>query len=467
MLVTNDEGDYAFLSRHEHQAVQRGAAAEVGRYRHLLARGLVEGGRSNGLQRLDEAVRRTRKQFLLEGPTLHIFVVTLRCDHACQYCQVSRANLNAAGFDMSRATADAGIDRVFEAPGQHLTVEFQGGEPALRFDMVRYIVEAVERRNSDGGKAIRFSLVSTLHHFTNEDLEFCRDHQIHISTSIDGPADLHGRNRPNPTGDSYVRTVGALGRARAILGADGVAALATITRSALGQPRAVVDAYRDLGFRSIFLRPISPYGFALRTRRAIGYDVAGFLRFYDEALTYILELNREGERLTEVYTAILLRHIMTPFGSGYLDLRSPAGAGLGVLVYNYDGLVYPADEARMAAETGDKRFGLGSVDEPLDVLLASEPMRWLSTGAVAEELPGCDTCAFVPFCGADPIYHAVAHGDPVGDRRESDFCKKHLGLFERLFTRLAEADPDTLRTFTAWAFDIDRDAVVSPQRLER
>lgn len=459
-LVTNRRGEYAILNQDDHLLWRDGAMpGDHPRYDDLLALGFIERPGRGG-QALEAAAERTRQAFLLDGPALHIFVVTLRCDHACGYCQVSRAAEGAAGFDMSWEDALAAIDRVFEAPAHALTVEFQGGEPALRFDLVERIVLEVERRNADEARGIRFSLVSTLHHLDEAALEFCRDHQIHISTSIDGPALLHDRQRPNPTRDSFTRTVESLARARAIVGHDGVVAMPTLTRAALDDPKTVIDTYRELGFGSIFLRPISPYGFARKARRAIGYPMEAFVRFYAGALDYLLALNRAGEPMVETYAAILLRHIFTPFGSGYVDLRSPAGAGLGVLVYNYDGQVYPADEARMAAQTGDGRFALGSVHDRFEDLMASPAMRWLATGAVAEDLPGCGDCAFVPFCGADPVYHAAAHGDPVGDRATSDFCTKHMGLFQILFGHIARSDAQDMRTFTAWAFGRGRDEVV-------
>lgn len=46
---------------------------------------------------------------------------------------------------------------------------------------------------------------------------------------------------------------------------------------------------------------------------------------------------------------------------GYVDLRSPAGIGLGALVYNYDGKVFASDEGRMLAEMGDRTFELGDL----------------------------------------------------------------------------------------------------------
>lgn len=467
-LVSNDFGDYAILDRSTHDALLGGILShEDPRHTDLEARSLLIDEAEDKWTDLERSAYVTRKSFALEGPALHIFVTTLRCDHSCQYCQVSRAALNASGFDMSLETAGAAVDRVFESPSENLTIEFQGGEPALRFDLVEHIVARAENRNEEAQRNLSFSMVSTLHHLDDQMLAFCRDHKISLSTSIDGPADLHDAHRPNPTRDAWARTIDALHRAQGILGVDAISALPTITRRALEDPAKLIDHYRELGFPSIFLRPISPYGFARKTRRAIGYDMAEFLHFYERALDYILALNAGGKHFEETYASILLRHMMTPFHSGYLDLRSPAGAGLGVLVYNYDGKVYPADEARMAAETGDDRFVLGNVSDSFDTLMTSPAMQWLAEGAVAERLPGCADCAFVPYCGADPIYHAAAHGDPVGDRSTSDFCRKHKALFTILFNKLADADPETLATFTAWAFRKPRGEVIHAGWVDR
>lgn len=452
ILRSNDFGDYAILTATEASLLACAPEAlPLERRRDLEARDLLAGISREAWSPLQAAAFHTRKSFALEGPTLHIFVVTLRCDHSCQYCQVSRASLGASGFDMTEEQADRAVDLAFQSPAPTITIEFQGGEPSLRFDLVRRIVDRAKALNAWVGKTVAFTMVSTLHHLDEEALAFCAEHEIAISTSIDGNAAVHDANRPLPTRDAWWKTVEALERARATLGHEAISALPTVTRRALADPAGLVEQYRDLGFSSIFLRPISPYGFARRTRAAIGYSMAEFLAFYDAAFEYILRLNAEGIHFEETYAAILLRHILTPFHSGYMDLRSPAGAGLGTLVYNYDGHVYPSDESRMAAKTGDERFALGTVEDDFDKLMASPAMRWLAQGAVAEALPGCRDCAFVPFCGSDPVYHATVQGDPAADRRGTDFCEKHTHLFRGLFRRIDEGDPDTMRTFVAWA----------------
>ena len=112
-----------------------------------------------------------------------------------------------------------------------------------------------------------------------------------------------------------------------------------------------------------FLRPISPYGFAIKTRHRTGYEMERFLEFYKKGLAHILKVNRGGYRIAEVYTQILLTKILTPHRTRYVDMQSPAGEAWSVLVYNYDGDVYASDESRMLAEMNDRTFRLGNVHQ--------------------------------------------------------------------------------------------------------
>src|SRR5882724_1306244 len=84
---------------------------------------------------------RTKKSFLDDFTSLHIFVISLRCEHTCHYCQVSRVTENKDKYDMSRVHIDKGIEFMMKSPGQSLTMEFQGGEALLAFDNIKYAIE--------------------------------------------------------------------------------------------------------------------------------------------------------------------------------------------------------------------------------------------------------------------------------------------------------------------------------------
>lgn len=83
---------------------------------------------------------RTRLSRLAQFTNLHIFVVTLRCDHSCPYCQVSRQSESKGEFDMTMEMAEKSLDFVFRSPNPAIKIEFQGGEPLLNFEMVKYVV---------------------------------------------------------------------------------------------------------------------------------------------------------------------------------------------------------------------------------------------------------------------------------------------------------------------------------------
>jgi len=394
---------------------------------------------------------RTRKSYLLDGPALHIFVVSLRCHHTCSYCQVSRQQSSATDFDMDANVSALAVDRLFEWPATELTIEFQGGEPLLHFDQVRAITERILARNVTEKRSLRFVVASTLHDLTDSQLSFFKEHRFKLSTSLDGPEWLHNANRPRPERDSYRRTLEGIERGRTALGDDAVSALTTLTKRSLEVPDAIIDEYRKLGFHSISLRPLSPYGFAAKTHDRKGYTTEAFLDFYARALNHLIEVNRSGFRMEETYASLLLSQLLGPFAHGYVDLRSPTGAGFGAVIYDYDGQAYPSDEARMLAAMGDARFALGRVDQPVEQWLASPAMKHLMRAAVAEALPTCSDCAYVPLCGADPIDHFARQGDVVGHRPTSDFCRRQMGLFDLLLQRYDAASTQEREILENWA----------------
>ena len=441
VVVTNLVGEAVILPRSEFDAVVGASDATplpttVSR---LFARHLL---RSSGDQLPVELLAmklRTQRRRLADLTSLHMFVVTLRCEHTCRYCQVSRQASGRSEFDMSRSTAELALQRVFESPSPHLKIEFQGGESLLNFDLIRWIVERAEAINSVEQRDLAFVIATNLALLDDEILSFCSEHRIALSTSLDGPRDLHNGSRRRPGQDSWERAVDGIRRAQEALGHDQVSALMTTTEASLDQPEAIIDSYVELGLTGVFLRPISPYGFATRVRGGGRYDTDRWLKFYARGLKHIVELNRAGTPVTEIYAAIIAKKMFSNDDPGYVDLQSPAGMGIGGIVYNYDGAVYASDEGRMLAEMGDYAFRIGSVEHSLHQLLTSESLLGPLVESFAGSVPQCDLCAFEPYCGSDPTFHHATSGDAIGHKAFSAFCQRNMGVFTMLL-ELADRD---------------------------
>jgi len=95
----------------------------------------------------------------------------------------------------------------------------------------------------------------------------------------------------------------------------------TTTLLSLDHPIEIIDEYLKQGFASVFLRPLIPYGFAVKSKHKTGYEMVSLI--LQKGLAYLLDLNRRGIRIQELYTTTLLTKILTPFATSYIDLQSP------------------------------------------------------------------------------------------------------------------------------------------------
>lgn len=68
-----------------------------------------------------------------------ILVPTLRCNLMCDYCQVSRAAETAKGFDWDDAKLAQVIELLDRQSVTEIKIEFQGGEPLLRLDLLEAV----------------------------------------------------------------------------------------------------------------------------------------------------------------------------------------------------------------------------------------------------------------------------------------------------------------------------------------
>lgn len=462
VLVTGEAGGFVQLKAGDFQRFLKGRLRAGPTYREMVRAGLIRDPKAERV--LVERLRR-RCEHITQGPSLHIVILTLRCNQACVYCHASRKSPNARGFDMSRATAARVLDVVFQSPSPSLTIEFQGGEPSLNFDVLRFMVEEAYRRNETARRELYFSLVSNLSPLEPAQIDFLIDHGVMVCTSIDGPALLHDRNRRLGRGSAYQearRVMALFAEGYRRRGLDPslafVNALATVSRAALDQPEALVDEYVALGQKAVHLRPLNPFGMGYRVWQREGYSAQEFLAFYRRALDHMIALNRQGVEIMEKTASLMLTRILTDQNPNYMDLRSPCGAALGQLAYNHDGRVYTCDEGRMVGAMGDDIFCIGDVRRDDYATIIRHPgVRAMCVASCLEGLPGCSDCAYAPYCGVCPVYNYIMERDLVARAPLNDRCRIQMGIFNMLFERMQ--DPAVLKFFRKWTESRDRSSV--------
>lgn len=452
VLLSNMVGEYYLIN---HEALELLVNHKLNQvdplYATLRAKHIIREPNDRAPIELLALKLRTKLARLPTFTNLHIFVVTLRCDHSCQYCQVSRQSENKAMFDMTIEHAEKALDIVFRSPNPAIKIEFQGGEPLLNFDLIKHVVNRAKAINQREKRELGFVITTTLSLLTQDILNFCEENEIHLSSSLDGPEDLHNKNRPRQGKDSYKKFTDGLAMARGKLGRDSVSALMTTSPASMSRVKDIIDEYVALGFNSIFLRHLSPYGFAIKTKSYAAYNVDKWLQFYEEGLDHIIDINKAGIEFIEQNSAIFLSKMFTSRDVGFVDLMNPSGAGIAAVVFNYDGYVYPSDESRMLVEMGDMTFKMGHLDtHTYEEMFTSETLLNALDQSFTWSSPMCNQCAFEPWCGADPVFHHAMFGDFLGRKPESEFCKRVIGTCKILLNK-AENDPYTKQLFMKWA----------------
>lgn len=446
-VLVNEAGDMLISPEGTVEQIVSGTLPKDDLYKSLVSNFFIYEGEFPPLLDIYAEKLREKKRFLDNFTGLHIFVLTLCCNQNCVYCQASSQDEHMSGCTMSKETMKRSVDLMFSSPSPYLTMEFQGGEPSLVPELLEYGMSYATRLNQEQKRQLKFVLCTNCVNLTDRVLALCKEYDVLISTSLDGPSFLHNRNRGKV--DSYERVVAGIEKARSLLGKEKISALMTTSNEGLDYPVEIVDEYVKLGFQSIFLRALNPYGLATDSVNWEEYTQR-FITFYKRAFERILEINKAGTLFMEDFAAIVLRKMLTPYSTGFVDLQSPAGIINSVLVYNYDGYVYASDESRMLAEFKDFTFRLGSVNDNYQDIVYGAKVRDIANVWCNECLAGCADCGIRAYCGADPVRNYSTQKDAYGYRPASLLCKKYKAIIEYLISLIIERENEVLPIFKRW-----------------
>ena len=132
-----------------------------------------------------------KRRFIPKNISYFIIVPTLRCNLNCSYCQVSRVNESSKGYDWTDDILSKFFQFAETQQPDSVKIEFQGGEPTLRTDLIQKVISWADHRFNE----CEFVICSNLQNLSTEFLEIIQHDNVFISTSIDGTNSQHQKNR--------------------------------------------------------------------------------------------------------------------------------------------------------------------------------------------------------------------------------------------------------------------------------
>ena len=439
ILLVNDYGSWVVLDKGEYELVKSNKDIPSSMFELLKQTGIIL--TDDNIKNVVEDYRK-KLSFLFQGPSLHIIVLTSRCNQNCVYCYACPDKVSKRKKDMNEETAKKVIDFIFQTPSPIVKIEFQGGEPLLNFNTLKFIVEYSKERNKEYNKRLEFAVSTNLTLMSEEILDYLIKNEVSITTSLDGPEIVNNKNRHYPDGtSSYDKVTEWI---KIIKNRYKIDALLVTTKYSLLHWKEIIDEYLRLGLGIIWVQPLRKIGNALKNWDSIGYDAKEFLDFWKKSVEYILELNKEGKEIKEISTTIILKKILKKSALNFCDLQSPCGAIVSQLSYGPNGGIYVCDEARQ-----NPLFRLGNVKKNgYEEVMISEKSQNFIKSSINDSLL-CDSCVWKPYCGVCPVCNYSEQGNIIPKLPLSYKCRINKEMFDYVFKKFL-FDEEAKHVFLEW-----------------
>jgi uncharacterized protein len=333
-------------------------------------------------------------------------MVTHDCNMRCRYCYGSHGKegwetqpylYGAKGKGMSPEMAKSGVDFLFDNSGKQkeLSLIFFGGEPLLEFRLIKDTVPYVREKEAQTGKKANLSMVTNGILLSDEVVDFLVRNKIGCQVSIDGPREIHNKNRVLPTGKgSYDLVLAGIKRLIAAR-PERVPARVTIPRGMVYIP-SVVKHLLSLGFGSVHTEPSVAGAGDLMVN---GDDISEIKRQIESVALFLVDSVRENRYFN--YTNLVRFIRMTRV----VKERIPyfCGAFRTYFALSQDGGFYPCHRF-----VGMEDYRMGDIDNGMDLRLQEKILD-----LAVDNRPVCKDCWARYFCGGGCWHHALMRNKSI------------------------------------------------------
>ena len=122
--------------------------------------------------------------------------LTTDCVLHCRHCRIDKS----AGLVMPYQYAEKGIRMLLDSPGRQKRLELYGGEPFLKYDLMKKCVKFAREYSAEKNKLLSISVATNGLLMDREKADFLIKNRINLSISVSGSKDNHDLCRIFPDG---------------------------------------------------------------------------------------------------------------------------------------------------------------------------------------------------------------------------------------------------------------------------
>ncbi|MCD3246641.1 SPASM domain-containing protein [Clostridium botulinum C] len=346
------------------------------------------------------------------------------CNMGCSYCFGDSGEYNNKG-EMSFNTAKDAIDfLVNNSPNKekNLQITFFGGEPLLKIDLIKQIVNYCKKIEKKSNKKFEFSM-TTNGTLLNEEIEkYLIDNNVFIQLSIDGDKETHDKNRyfKSKLGsyDLIIKNTDNLRKNNLI------SARATITKYNLGLVE-IFNHLDQLGFSFVAMAP---------AHNLLSEDDYEVLKKETSRLIHYFEFLIKNNQINKASRIKFQWDDLNKIHSGYKRLM-PCGVGRNMVAVDINGELYPCHRF-----VGCDEFKIGTIVEK-----TINNINFINSINVLNQSK-CNKCWIKNLCIGGCPHESYSITGKIGGYNKQ-YCELNLNKFElmlQVYLRLTDKEKEKI-----------------------
>jgi len=318
-----------------------------------------------------------------------VVYLTGACNLGCQYCFANKIASKHMSLETGRDVIRWMFENTIGAKEDPLILSFFGGEPLLRFDVLRQMVEYGNKLSGKYGKRIIFSVTTNGTLISNEILDFFEENQISILFSVDGDKKTNDMYRNFKDGSSAAETI--YKNAQSVLARfPNVAARMTVVKENIHLLSYNIKFLHELGFQ--FISPCPALEMIDEHKAWEEFDHQCRL-----ATEYVIENALNNDYLHLHFLDNGVDQIIEKY-----EIDVACGAGKTFVGIDVNGDIYPCHRFVSYAISDKKLFRLGNVYEGINPIKAL-PFRRYDRSDILGCYTRCKKCPANDFCAGGCI----------------------------------------------------------------
>lgn len=299
--------------------------------------------------------------------------LTNACNLRCRYCYEEKSDF----VSMKEETAASIIEFIKychkEKKENNFIINFYGGEPLLKFQLLKSIVESLERVKKEISISCSYFMTTNGTLLTEKIVDYLKSKNFKLSLSLDGLPEIHNKNRITENGEGSFQIVSEKIPYLLKTIPDTFARL-TYDHSSVYSLSKGIGFIADLGFKNI--KPVLNY----------------FDKLWSQEDAYTLQ--RELDKSLELLKGYSDASLIIPLENALRVKCGSCRGGISQFYISPDGNVYPCSYV-----VGDENYVLGNIKSGYESLRCVEHIN------KHYAFKYCKGCTYFNYCsGTRCIY---------------------------------------------------------------